>query len=117
MLILNIGLVTSLNHFKGGNLPQGAILSEQDVLARLADFGFGTIWSKVAQSDTEKTLIVAVAAHGMTDGDHIKLNKLSNLLEQDCIAAFDTISGVGYLIGDYADDWGGEFKPEFFLVG
>lgn len=117
MHILNIGLVTSLNRFKGGNLPQGAIIKDVEVLSHLAGFGFEVLWHKVAQSDTEQTLIVGVAAHGMTEGDRIKLNKLSNLLQQDCIAAFDALNGNGYLIGDYAEDWGGEFNAEFFLVG
>lgn len=117
MHILNIGLVTSLNHFKGGNLPQGAIIKDVEVLAYLAGFGFEVLWHKVAQSDTEQTLIVGVAAHSMTDGDRFRLNKLSNRLQQDCIAAFDAINGDGYLIGDYAEDWGGEFNPEYFILG
>lgn len=117
MHILNIGLVTSLKHFKGGVLPQGAILTQNQVLVNLVDHGFEILWHKVAQSDTEQTLIVGVDAHGMTDGDRIKLNKLSNILQQDCVAAFDAMNGKGYLIGDYADDWGGEFNPEFFILG
>lgn len=117
MHILNIGLVTSLKHFKGGDLPQGAILTPDTVLSHIVALGFGVTWYKVAQSDTEQTLIVGVYAHGMTDGDRIKLNKLSNILQQDCVAAFDTFNGKGYLIGDYADDWGGEFNPEFFILG
>lgn len=116
MHILNIGLVTSLNHFEGG-APQGATLSAEQALEYLAGFGFKVLWHKVAQSDTEKTLIVGVDAHGMTDGDRFRLNKLSNLLQQDCIAAFDAINGEGYLIGDYAEDWGGEFNAEYFLIG
>ena len=117
MHILNIGLVTSLNRFKGGNLPQGAILSFSEALDSLAEHGFNVLWHKVAQSDTEQTLIVGVAAHGMTYGDCFRLNKVSNQLQQDCIAAFDAISGRGHLIGDYDEDWGGEFNPEYFILG
>lgn len=117
MHILNIGLVTSLKHFKGGNLPQGAIIKPIEVLSHLVGCGFGIAWHKVAQSDTEQTLIVGVHAHGMTDGDTVKINMVSNILQQDCIAAFDALNGKGYLIGDYADDWGGEFNPEYFILG
>lgn len=117
MHILNIGLVTSLKHFKGCNLPQGAIMRDVEVLSHLAGYGFKVLWHKVAQSDTEQTLIVGVQAHGMTDGDTVKINMVSNILQQDCIAAFDALNGKGYLIGDYAADWGGEFNPEFFILG
>lgn len=117
MHILNIGLVTSLDRFKGADLPQGAILTAEQVLDYLAGYGFKVLWHKVAQSDTEPTLIVGIHAHGMTMGDIHKINKLSNLLQQDCIAAFDAINGKGYLIGDYAEDWGGEFNPAYFILG
>lgn len=117
MHILNIGLVTSLNHFEGGKLPQESLLTPDEVLTSLVQHGFGIAWHKQAESDTEQTLIVGVYAHGMTDGDRVLLTKVSNTLQQDCVAAFDTLNGKGYLIGDYADDWGGEFNPEYFILG
>ena len=118
MLILNIGLVTSENHFEGGVLLQKAGITSAMALVNLVDHGFKVHWHKVAQSATEQTLIVGVQSdYGMHDSLRFRLNKLSNILQQDCIAAFDAINGKGYLIGDYAEDWGGEFNPEYFIIG
>lgn len=115
MIILNIGLVTSHNHYRDGGLPQGDNLAKEVALSLLEKYGFNVLWNTVAQSSTEKTLVAGVSAHGLTDGDRFKLNKIASLLQQDCIAVFDTTCGEGHLIGDYADDWG-TFNPEYFLV-
>lgn len=118
MLILNIGLVTSLNHFKKGSFPQGVYLEKSEVIEQLEQHGLAIQWIKEAVSETEKTLIIGIdKACGMTEGVKFLINKVANQLQQDCVAVFDTVRGRGYLIGDYADDWGGEFNPAYFLLG
>ena len=60
MLILNIGLATILNNFKGADLPQGAYLAESTVFHTLQNAGFATVWIKRGNSDTEPNLIVGL---------------------------------------------------------
>ena len=62
---------------------------------------------KVAQSATEKTVIVNVAIDNLE-----AVKTMATELKQDCIAAFDGVKGA--LISEYASEWG-EFNKDYFI--
>lgn len=72
---------------------------------------------KIAQSDTEPTLVLAF---DLADCIHSisamkgKIKGLADYYAQDCIALRQDSSGVGYLLGRYVSEWG-EFNPDYFL--
>ena len=108
-LILNVGLVTSSNFGEVFNIP------ESHAVALIQAHGLKVVNKKVEMSNTESTLIASVEVEENANAEKI-INGLSDALHQDCIAWFDTDSQNGFLTGQYADSWGGEFKAEYFLI-
>lgn len=102
-LILNIGTAR-----KGTNIGIGTALRD------LASFGFTINKYTVQHSDTEITLVADVDDGDLPGLDN-RVDMLSRLLGQDCIAVYDTEACEGSLIGPRSDAWG-EFNPDFFLL-
>lgn len=111
MFELNIGLVTSNNHFGG----YGVTLDYHWVLQQVRNLvGFDNVGDyRVTHSSTEKTLVLQV--QGDTDSILRKVENLCNVLAQDCIAVFDTNRKGGYLVGPFAADWGSVFVAAYFI--
>ena len=109
--VLNIGLKTSPYMTTGGKMED---LKVRDVLAVLPVFNLDFDSAKIAQSETEKTLILT----GKSDAEYIDFEKaiknLSDALKQDCIAAYFPNSDSGALIGSRSDDWG-TFDKQYFI--
>lgn len=109
--VLNIGLKTSPHMTKGGKMED---LKVRDVLAVLPVFNLDFDMAKIAQSETEKTLILK----GVSNAEYIDFEKaiknLSDALKQDCIAAYFPKSDSGALIGSRSDDWG-IFDKRYFI--
>lgn len=109
--VLNIGLKTSPHMTRGGVMED---LKVGNVLAVLPVFGLDFDSAKIAQSETEKTLILT----GKSDAEYIDFEKsiknLSDALKQDCIAAYFPKSDSGVLIGSRSDDWG-VFDKQYFI--
>jgi hypothetical protein len=100
-LTLNIGL----DRNDGGNVPL------HFALITIAN-RFDILDLKLAQSETERTIVcrVSILDYGSKWTD--KLHEICDLLDQDCIAVFD--GKQGELIGPNAAKWG-QFNPEFFI--
>lgn len=96
---------------KGGKMED---LKVRDVLAVLPVFNLDFNMAKIAQSETEKTLILK----GVSDAEYIDFEKaiknLSDALMQDCIAAYFPKSDSGALIGSRSDDWR-YFDKKYFI--
>jgi len=80
---------------------------EQTLLEALKDIR-GVRDVAVKTSYSERTVVI--------DFDVIygSLNRLSDALEQDCVAVHDNDAGQGFLIGHNAHAWG-EFNIDYFL--
>lgn len=105
-LLLNIGLARQGQ----SNIGVGTVLRElaaEDLTVR--DY-------RIHTSDTEQT-VVAEVEPGIAGALNFRLriNHLSRLLGQDCIAVYVPERGVGELIGPRAAEWG-EFDPRYFLT-
>lgn len=109
--VLNIGLKTSPHMTCGGKMED---LKVRDVLAVLPVFNLDFDSVKIADSETEKTLILT----GKSDAEYIDFEKaikdLSDALKQDCIAVYFPKSDSGALIGSRSDDWG-VFDKQYFI--
>lgn len=109
--ILNIGLKTSPHMTRGGKMED---LKVRDILAVLPVFNLDFDSAKIADSESEKTLILT----GKSDAEYIDFEKsikdLSDALKQDCIAAYFPSSDSGALIGSRSDDWG-IFDKKYFI--
>ena len=109
--VLNIGLKTSPYMTKGGKTED---LKVGNVLSILPIFNIDFDSAKIADSETEKTLILT----GKSDAEYIDFEKsiknLSDALKQDCIAAYFPKSDSGALIGSRSDDWG-IFDKKYFI--
>ncbi len=70
------------------------------------------VGTRRAQSATEDTLVTICegAAQSVTD----VATDLAYSLDQEAIALFNVETGVGELVGPYADRWGA-FNPKFFI--
>lgn len=100
MLILNIGLETS----HGGELnPRCAFIA-------IAGRAPGAVYCGVHQSDSERTLVVAV-----DDLTQTAIHKLAQNFAQDCIAVYEPRTKRGRLVGPKAAAWGA-FTPEYFIM-
>ncbi len=121
-LTLNIGLIGSERFNKDSRnrvlLPSintvdilkiPAIVS--DIIADLKDIGFTIDDYRVAQSNSEPTLVIKVNRLFAIDMYH-DLNMLASKYAQDCIAVANKSNGV--LIGKYNKLWG-DFNSEFFI--
>ena len=101
MIKLNIGLERSAKFGADGMNSLDAVCSVLDKhCAEWRDL-------RIAQSETEKTVIVKVAIDSLE-----AVKAMATELKQDCIAAFDGVKGA--LIGEYASEWG-EFNKEYFI--
>lgn len=70
---------------------------------------------KTERSNTETTYVVVAEDridYGMR-GHRATVHAVCEALSQDAIAY--TVNGTGYLVGPKAEDWGGEFNPEYFI--
>lgn len=96
---------------KGGKMED---LKVGNVLSILPVFNLDFDSAKIAESETEKTLILT----GVSNAEYIDFEKavkdLSDALKQDCIAAYFPKSDSGALIGSRSDDWGIFDKRYFF---
>ena len=115
---LNIGLVTNEHtplreieiDFGGeeftADVPSILALLEHRLSGQIQDYA-------LVQSETEPTLSV-VCNTGFVDCDDIKniVFNLSRELRQDAIAG--KINEDGFLVGDKAEEWGGEFIQEYY---
>jgi hypothetical protein len=85
-------------------------LTPQKIIKALKDeFGVGVENYKVVQSGTEPTFVPELT-RPLTNKE---LYKLSELLEQEAIAAHTGSKGM--LAGPKAASWGGKFNPDFYL--
>ena len=109
--VLNIGLKTSPHMTYGGKMED---LKVRDVLAVLPVFNLDFDSVKIADSESEKTLILK----GVSNAEYIDFEKsiknLSDALKQDYIAAYFPKSDSGALIGSRSDDWG-IFDKRYFI--
>lgn len=77
---------------------------------------------KVARSASEDTLVatVLIDSEAVCDKMNPHVNNafymLAKALKQEAIAYYVVEEQQGYLVGEYAEEWGGEFKPEYFLI-
>ena len=69
--------------------------------------------SERGQGEEAALIRYTVPAAGNTQGAIVaNIHKLSEALEQDCIAA--KVQGHGLLIGPNAEAWGGAFNPDLW---
>lgn len=68
---------------------------------------------KLEESNSELTLIATVEIEGNIE-EFFKF--VAKQLKQEAIAYYVVEEQQGYLVGEYAEEWGGEFKPEYFLI-
>ena len=108
-LILNVGLVTSSNFGEVFNIQSS------HAVALIQAHGLEVVNKRVEMSNTEPTLIASIEVEENANAEKI-INDLSDALHQDCIAWFNPDNQKGFLTGQYADSWGGEFNPEYFLI-
>ena len=113
--ILNIGLdgipSTGTSYTNGLRNPSVLEYSFAAVQAARA-LNFKLLRTKLLTSDTEPTLVAEVVHTGDI---RACTNWLAEKLNQDCIAIYDTDTGVGQLIGPKAAAWG-DFNPAFFFL-
>lgn len=92
------------------------VIDADTVLATLRQHGFvQPELIKTEQSNTETTYVVVASDridYNM-QGHRATVYAVCEALQQDAIAY--TLNGTGYLVGPKAEDWGGEFKQEYFL--
>ena len=109
--ILNIGMKTSPHMTAGGKMED---LHAGNILSALPIFNLDFDTAKIAQSETEKTLVLT----GVSDAEYAEFEKaihgLSDALKQDCIAVYYPQSDSGVLIGSRSDDWG-VFDKQYFI--
>lgn len=76
---------------------------------------------KTERSDTETTYVITAEGYD-DDGDYYPTHEAAvyavcEALQQDAIAykVLYTNAECGFLVGPKAEDWGGEFKQEYFI--
>jgi hypothetical protein len=115
-VILNIGLDGVPVHgesYTNGVRNPNKIERLFAAVGAVRDAGFKVRATKLIQSDSELTLVVAFADNG--PGLDNRIAMLSAALDQDCIAAYYPDEQWGQLIGPKAAAWG-QFNPEFFFL-
>lgn len=91
-------------------------LSEIDVLYELQQANFyDAEIIRTVQSDTETTYVVVCDGfYNWFGTPHtVAVHALAQKLRQDAIAY--KVGNTGFLVGPKAEDWGGEFKQEYFI--
>lgn len=97
--ILNIGMNTNT----GGSYTRGFLFNAFRIV------GICPIDTKYHQSDTEETAVCTFDKRPT----HSEINRLCELLGQDCIAIASEDRGL--LVGPLAKKWG-PFNPSYFLM-
>ena len=85
------------------------------IIADLEELGFQVQCSRIAQSDSEPTLVLKVKLPEFKEYSTVYglLTRVANRYAQDCIAIqFDDYSGR--LVGTFAHVWG-EFNADYFI--
>ena len=126
LITVNFGLVGS-NHFSdearsrvlpenptaihGLNIPYITV----GIVADLEEVGFRVHCTRIAQSDSEPTLVLQVSEPENMQKSYINglLTRIANRYAQDCIAVQDNL-GNGALIGTFSHVWG-EFNADYFI--
>lgn len=108
--VLNIGLAREGK----SNVGTGTALRELLNLERMSA-NDELIDYSVQQSETETTVVAIVDIRGNPADVLTKVFRLSQVLEQDCIAMYNLVTKEGALVGPRAGKWGA-FNPEFFLL-
>lgn len=101
-IILNIGLSS----------PSGGTVSHKALFEALGEFKVVYFRVDVSKNSQHPEKTACVHIETSMHFEH-EVFQLANNLEQDCIAAYDTLAGVGSLIGPDAESWG-DFRLEFF---
>ena len=85
------------------------------IIADLEELGFRVHCTRIAQSDSEPTLVMQVSEPENMQKSYINglLNRVATRYAQDCIAVQDNL-GRGALIGTFAHVWG-EFNADYFI--
>jgi hypothetical protein len=100
--VMNVGLAV-------GN--EGDTIEVADVLEACDKCGVIVIGKPVVvDSDSEPTAVMTFAAPVQAD-----IYDLAKVLQQDCIAVYDSRNWRGKLIGPKAESWG-TFDPAFFFT-
>lgn len=95
------------------------VLSADEVRQALYRAGFKDAEViKTEMSDTETTYVVVASGFRGTVDHWAAVYDVSEALQQDAIA-YKAVHApgayVGFLVGPKAEDWGGEFKQEYFI--
>ena len=108
--VLNIGLAREAKSNIGTGTALRALMDLERMSANdeLIDYS-------IQQSETETTVVAIVDIRGNPEDVLTKVFRLSQILEQDCIAMYNLVTKEGALVGPRADKWGA-FNPEFFLL-
>ena len=85
------------------------------IIADLEELGFRVHCTRIAQSDSEPTLVLQVTPPLNMQKSFINglLNRVASRYAQDCIAVQDNL-GRGALIGTFSHVWG-EFNADYFI--
>lgn len=85
------------------------------IIADLEELGFRVHCTRIAQSDSEPTLVMQVSEPENMQKSYINglLTRVTNRYAQDCIAVQDNL-GRGALIGTFSHVWG-EFNADYFI--
>ena len=85
------------------------------IIADLEEVGFRVHCTRIAQSDSEPTLVMQVSEPENMQKSYINglLNRVATRYAQDCIAVQDNL-GRGALIGTFSHVWG-EFNADYFI--
>ena len=86
------------------------------IIADLEEVGFRVHCTRIAQSDSEPTLVMQVSEPENMQKSYINglLNRVATRYAQDCIAVQDNL-GRGALIGTFSHVWG-EFNADYFIA-
>jgi len=109
--------------FNIGSAVQGVdkVISDSTVLHLMQYAGFADAEIiKTEMSDTETTYVVTAAGFNdwLNVGHEAAVYAVCEALQQDSIAykiLYRSDCYCGFLVGPKAEDWGGEFKQEYFI--
>lgn len=86
------------------------------IVADLEEVGFRVHCTRIAESNTEPTLVMQVTPPLNMQKSYINglLTRITDRYAQDCIAVQDNL-GNGALIGTFSHVWG-EFNADYFIA-